>query len=147
MWFKLCREVGCGKKNLKFTRFMQNTFLDINILRSKPNDNNVMSTYHIAFIPVTTWIQSKAEVTLAKTVGVNSGLQPCSPQLTTPTKFHTPFPLLQTSGPPLNSVDKREKRGQLRKIGFRWTNRSKTWENRFKKCFYWQENYSRFQKF
>lgn len=54
MWFKLCREVGCGKKNLKFTHFMQNTFLDINILRSKTNDNNVMSTYHIAFIPVTT---------------------------------------------------------------------------------------------
>ena len=46
-----------------------------------------------------------------------------------------------------HSVDKREKRGQLREIGFRGTNRSETWENRFKKCFYWQENYSRFQKF
>ena len=44
MWFKLCREVGCGKTNLKFTHFMQNTFLDLNILRSKTNDKNAIRT-------------------------------------------------------------------------------------------------------
>ena len=47
---------------------------------------------------------------------------------------------------PPHSVEKREKRGRIREIGFWRPNRYKTAEIRFKKCFYWQENYSRFQK-
>ena len=35
-----------------------------------------------------------------------------------------------------HSVEKREKRGRIRKIGFRGSNRSESSENRFKTCFY-----------